>query len=287
MNDATAPDIDLDDWVGRTQHTDDVLYPTPVRALAMTLDQPDLDVADGSRLPVLWHWLYFLPLVPTSGLGTDGHPRRGGFLPPVALERRMWAGGRLRFHRDLQVGESVMKTSQIVSVATKQAKVGDMVLLTVRHTVSTVDGLAVEEEQDIVYLAKPTSARTPPPDPVPAEAEWTERRVVDPVLLFRFSALTFNSHRIHYDLPYATQDELYPGLVVHGPLQAVLLMEAAQRHHPTRRVATFAFRAARPLFAHDDVAVSGWTANDGHLEVVTANGDGDVAMRAQVTWDDR
>jgi 3-methylfumaryl-CoA hydratase len=287
MNDATAAHTDLDDWVGRTQRSDDVLYPTPARALAMTLNQSQVDVGEGSLLPELWHWLYFLPVVPTSDLGTDGHPRRGGFLPPVALERRMWAGGRLRFHRDLRVGEPVTKTSEIVSVATKQAKAGDMVLLTVRHVVSAGDGVAVEEEQDIVYLAKPTSSRSLPPDPVPADAEWSERHAVDPVLLFRFSALTFNAHRIHYDLPYATQEERYPGLVVHGPLQAVLLMEAARRHHPDRRVATYAFRASRPLFDHDDLNVSGWTATDGHLEVVTSNGDGDVAMRAQVTWADK
>jgi 3-methylfumaryl-CoA hydratase len=287
MEPSTAPGIDLDDWVGRTEQAHDVLHATPARALALTLDRPDIDVVETGRLPELWHWLYFLPLVPTSGLGVDGHPRRGGFLPPVALERRMWAGGRLRFHRDLHVGEPVTRDSEIVSIASKQGKAGPMVLLTVRRTIASPAGVAVEDEQDIVYLAKPTSQVAPPPDPVPDHVEWTQAPRVDPVLLFRFSALTFNSHRIHYDLTYATEQENYAGLVVHGPLQAVLLMESARAQHPGKRVATFAFRAARPIFAHDTLHVSGWTEPDGHVEVVTANGDGDVAMRAQVMWADQ
>lgn len=287
MDPPTAPDIDLGDWVGRKEHADDVLHATPARALALTLDRRDIDVAEGRPLPELWHWLYFLPQVPTSGLGVDGHPRRGGFLPPVALERRMWAGGRLTFHHDLHVGEPVTRESEIVSVASKQGKAGPMVLLTVRRTVTSPHGVAVAEEQDIVYLAKPTSLQAPPADPVPADVEWTDERPVDPVLLFRFSALTFNAHRIHYDLAYATEQENYAGLVVHGPLQAVLLMESARRHHPGKHVATYAFRAARPIFADDQFFVSGWTASDGHIELVTANGDHDIAMRAQVTWAQR
>ena len=284
MNPFPPHDVDVNEWIGRTEQAKDVLRATPARALALTLDQPEVDVSEGARLPELWHWLFFLPLVPTSQLGVDGHPRRGGFLPPVALERRMWAGGRVAFHHDLHVGEPVTRTSEIVSVASKQGKAGPMVLLTVRHTVASPQGLAVEEEQDIVNLDRPTSYVAPPADPVPAAVEWTDEQQVDPVLLFRFSALTFNAHRIHYDLPYATREERYPGLVVHGPLQAVLLMESARRHHDGRRVAMYAYRAGRPLFAHDRCFVSGWTTTDGHVEVVTANGDRDVAMRAQVTW---
>ena len=142
-----------------------------------------------------------------------------------------------------------------------------------------------EEEQDLVYLAKPTEVSHPAAgSSAPADVDWTDEQPLDPVLLFRFSALTFNAHRIHYDLPYATDEERYAGLVVHGPLQAVLLMQAARRHHPARRVATFAFRAARPLLGHDRCFVSGWTAPGDHLEVVTANADRDVTMRAQLTW---
>lgn len=287
MDPATTPAVDPVEWVGRTQQAGDVLYPTPARGLALTLDQPGAELAEGDRLPELWHWLYFLPMVPTSELGADGHPHRGGFLPSVALERRMWAGGRLTFHRDMHLGERVTRTSEIVSVASKQGRTGPMVLVTVRHTVTSPHGVAVEEEQDLVYLAKPTTVSAPPPDPAPADVAWTDEQPVDPVLLFRFSALTFNAHRIHYDLPYATEQERYAGLVVHGPLQAVLLMESARRHHPGSRPATFAFRAARPLLAHDRCFVHGWTSPDGHVEVVTANADRDVAMRARLTWGSR
>jgi 3-methylfumaryl-CoA hydratase len=284
MDLATTHSIDADEWVGRTHQVADVLYATPARALALTLDRPETDLVEGGRLPELWHWLYFLPLVPTSELAVDGHPRRGGLLPPVALERRMWAGGRLTFHRDLHLGEPVTRTSEITSVASKQGRAGPMVLITVRHTVASTQGVAVEEDQDIVYLTTPTSYTTPPPDPVPPDIGWTQVQHVDPVLLFRFSALTFNAHRIHYDLPYATNEERYPGLVVHGPLQAVLLMESARQHHSGKRVATYSFRAARPLFAHDRCSISGWTTAEGHVEMVTANADRDVAMRAQLTW---
>lgn len=284
MDTSAAIDVDLDDWVGREEQSSDVLYPTPARALALTLDQRDDHLVKGARLPELWHWLYFLPLVPTSELGVDGHPRRGGFLPPIALERRMWAGGRLTFHRDLHLGERVIRTSRIVSIEPKQSRAGPMVLITVGHEVASDDGLAVEEEQDIVYLPKPRSYAAPPATPVGDDVAWTDEVRLDPVLLFRFSALTFNSHRIHYDLPYATQEEHYPDLVVHGPLQAVLLMDAAARHHPDRRAARFAFRATRPIFASDRCLISGRTIGGG-LEVVTANGAGDIAMRAEIRWD--
>ena len=284
MDPATTDTIATAEWVGRTQRATDVLYPTPARGLALTLDQPGADLGDGDRLPELWHWLYFLPMVPTSELGVDGHPRRGGFLPPVALERRMWAGGRLTFHRNLYLGDPVTRTSEIVSVDSKEGRVGPLVLVTVRHTVASPAGVAVEEEQDLVYLAKPTSVATPRPDPAPADVAWTDEQPLDPVLLFRFSALTFNAHRIHYDRPYATEEERYAGLVVHGPLQAVLLMESARRHHPGSRPATFSFRAGRPMLAHDRCFVHGWASSDGSVVVVTANADRDVAMRGRVTW---
>lgn len=286
MDTSAAIDVDLDDWVGRDEQSSDVLYPTPARALALTLDQRADHLVPGARLPELWHWLYFLPLVPTSELGVDGHPRRGGFLPPIALERRMWAGGRLTFHRDLHLGQPVTRTSQIRSAETKHSRAGPMVLITVRHDIASEEGLAVEEEQDIVYLPKPGSYVAPPANPVDDDVEWTEEVRVDPVLLFRFSALTFNSHRIHYDLPYATGQEHYPDLVVHGPLQAVLLMESARAHLPGKRVAKYAFRATRPIFASDRCLISGRPTPDGSLEVVTANGDGDLAMRGEVWWDE-
>ncbi len=274
---------DIRGWVGRTEQTTDVLHPTPARALAQTLDQPMSRHEEGAPLPPLWHWLYFLPLVPTAALGGDGHPRRGGFLPPVSLERRMWAGGRLEFHRDLHIGEPVTKTSTIHSVEEKDARVGPMVLVSVRHTIAGAHGVAVEEEQHLAYVRLPDAYAEPPPDPLPDALAWREEQRVDPVVLFRFSALTFNGHRIHYDRAYTMQHEHYPGLVVHGPLQALLLLEAARRRQPGRLPASFRYRALRPMFDHDRCVVAGRPTEDG-TELFTGNSSDDVCMRAQVTW---
>jgi 3-methylfumaryl-CoA hydratase len=178
----------------------------------------------------------------------------------------------------------VHQTSEIVQVSEKQRESGAMVLVTVRHTISCDGVPAVVEEQDLVYLPMPGSYVAPRPDPLPGDLLFRHEQPVDAVLLFRFSALTFNAHRIHYDLTYATEVEHYPGLVVHGPLQAMLLMESARRQRPDSWPATYTFRASRPLFAFESCTVAGRATPEGGLDLFTANGDGDIAMRAQVTW---
>jgi 3-methylfumaryl-CoA hydratase len=275
---------DVTEWVGRREERSHVLDSRPATLLALTFDLEGVDVEPGSPLPELWHWLFLVPMVPTAGLGSDGHPRRGGFLPPIPLERRMWAGGRLEFRRGLHIGETVHQTSEIVQVSEKQRESGAMVLVTVRHTISCDGVPAVVEEQDLVYLPMPGSYVAPRPDPLPGDLLFRHEQPVDAVLLFRFSALTFNAHRIHYDLTYATEVEHYPGLVVHGPLQAMLLMESARRQRPDSWPATYTFRASRPLFAFESCTVAGRATPEGGLDLFTANGDGDIAMRAQVTW---
>ncbi len=276
--------INLQDWVGRNEEIQDYVYPTPARALALTLNDRDFAGKEGDPLPELWHWLYFLPLVARAEIGPDGHPKRGGFLPPVALERRMWASGQLTFHRNLRIGEAVTKTSEILKVAEKEGKAGSMVFVTVRHTISSARGIAIEEQQDIVYLPMPKQFVPAAPNPVPEDLEWQEAYPVDPVLLFRFSALTFNSHKIHYDMKYVTEVEKYPGLVVHGPLQAVLLLESAKRNNPNRQPASYRFRALRPLFDFDRVSVCGRSNSDGSHELYTANTDSHIGMQATLSW---
>ncbi|MDG4555040.1 MAG: MaoC family dehydratase N-terminal domain-containing protein [Candidatus Competibacter sp.] len=277
-------DANLQDWVGKKEEIRDCVYPTPARALALTLNDRDFVGKEGDPLPELWHWLYFLPLVARAEIGPDGHPKRGGFLPPVSLERRMWASGQLTFHQDLRIGEAVTKTSEILKVAEKEGKAGRMVFVTVRHLIGSVRGIAIEEQQDIVYLPMPKAFVAAAPNPVPGDLAWKEAYPVDPVLLFRFSALTFNSHKIHYDIKYATEVEKYPGLVVHGPLQAVLLLESAKRNNPDRRPASYRFRALRPLFDFDQVSVCGRPSPDGGHELYTANTGNDVGMQATVSW---
>ncbi|NVO13806.1 MAG: MaoC family dehydratase N-terminal domain-containing protein [Rhodoplanes sp.] len=276
--------INLQDWVGRTEELSDQAYPTPARALAATLDDVGTEFAIGKPLPELWYWLYFLPVVPMAEIGSDGHPRRGGFLPPISLERRMWASGRHVFHDRLRIGDVLHKTSEITKVSAKEGKTGSMVFVTVRHAIRTGRGLAVEEEQDIVYLPMPKAFTPPAPTAAPESPTWSEPCPIDPVLLFRFSALTFNGHRIHYDEPYATGVEKYPGLVVHGPLQALLLMQSARRHNPGRVPARYTFRAVRPLFAFDRVSLMGVARDDGGHDLFTVNGDGHVGMQATVAW---
>ncbi len=276
--------INLQDWVGRKEEIQDCVYPTPARALALTLNDRNFAGREGDPLPELWHWLYFLPLVARAEIGPDGHPKRGGFLPPVALERRMWASGQLTFHQDLRIGEVITKTSEILKVAEKEGKAGGMVFVTVRHTIGSASGIAIEEQQDIVYLPMPKQFVPAAPNPVPEDLEWQEAYPVDPVLLFRFSALTFNAHRIHYDINYASEVEKYPGLVVHGPLQAVLLLESAKRNNPDRRPASYRFRALRPLFDFDRVSVCGRPNSDGSHELYTANTANDIGMQATLSW---
>jgi len=240
----------LEGWIGRTETAEDVVDGARMAALAATLDRPLAECAPGGALPPLWHWMQFQLWVPASAIGPDGHPRRGGFLPPVHdLPRRMFAGGRLAFPGPVFPGERIVRTSTITGVAEKAGSTGRLVFVTVRHDIEGPRGLAITEEHDIVYrgLAGPAVKEAPPPPPPPAGG--LSRTVVpDPVLLFRYSALTANGHRIHYDRRYVTEVEGYPGLIVHGPLQATLLADLAARLAPGRPLARFSFRAVRPLF---------------------------------------
>jgi 3-methylfumaryl-CoA hydratase len=210
--------------------------------------------------------------------GPDGHPKRGGFLPAIDLPRRMWAGSRIAFYRDIAIDAPLTKTATIAKVSEKEGKAGRMAFVTVHHRLDTDEGLVMEEEQDIVYLPMPARFTPPDPVPLPADLTWSQPQAVDPVLLFRFSALTFNGHRIHYDRDYASGVEKYPGLVVHGPLQALLLFEAARARAPGRFPTRFTFRGVRPLFDFDAVTLNGRARADGGLDLYTGQGDGLTAM---------
>ncbi len=271
-------------WVGRTQVQDDIAAPFPPRALIATLDARDPAPARGDPLPPLWHWLYFLDAAPASRIAEDGHPQRGDFLPPVALPRRMWAGSRLHFDGDIRLGDEIRRESQIVSVEPKTGSSGEMVFVTVRHRISAQGKLAITEEQDIVYRQAAKPGDTPAaPKPAPTDAAWTREIDPDPVLLFRFSALMFIGHRIHYDLPYATGVEGYPGLVVHGPLMGLMQMELARRSTPGKRVAAFEFRAMSPVFETTPFAVRGRPEGNGALTWIARN-DGALAQQGKVTF---
>lgn len=256
----------LQSWIGKTETLSDDITAAPVRALSATLDRDDPAPMPGTALPPLWHWLYFLPQHRQSELGPDGHAKRGGFLPPVPLPRRMWAGGRLQWMQDnrLVVGDAVQRISRIESVTRKAGRTGDLLFVLVKHEVHNAKGLALTEEHDIVYRAA-AQPGDPAPAPIAAEkgAAWQREIVPDDVLLFRYSALTFNGHRIHYDRRYVTQVESYPGLMVHGPLIATLLVDLVRRHAPGAFIKRFNFKAVRPTFDLHPFRLNGQLSGDG------------------------
>jgi 3-methylfumaryl-CoA hydratase len=258
--------MNLKDWIGRTETVDDTITATPYAALSATLDRDALRPEPGTALPALWHWLYFLPLHRHSEIGPDGHAKRGGFLPPVPLPRRMWAGSQFQFHRPLRVGDAIRRVSTIESVEEKSGRTGSLVFVKVRHEVHANGSgeASLTEFHDIVYrdAAKPTDV-APPPKAAPGASAWEKKWIPDEVLLFRYSALTFNGHRIHYDRPYVTGAEGYPGLIVHGPLIATLLLDLLRWMLPGARVARFEFRAVRPTFDTHHFFVCGEPAADG------------------------
>jgi len=256
----------LQSWVGKSETLSDDITAAPVRALSATLDRDDPAPLPGTALPPLWHWLYFLPQHRQSELGPDGHAKRGGFLPPVPLPRRMWAGGRLQWLQSnpLVVGDAVQRVSRIASVTHKAGRSGDLLFVLGKHEVHNAKGLALTEEHDIVYRPAAQSC-DPAPQPVAAEkgAAWQREIVPDDVLLFRYSALTFNGHRIHYDRRYVTQVEGYPGLMVHGPLIATLLADLVRRHAPAAFIQRFDFKAVRPTFDLHPFRLNGQPSEDG------------------------
>ena len=256
----TFDDSALKAWIGRSQTLHDVVHPTPVLALAATLDHPAAAVTAGDVLPALWHWLYFLPMHRQSEIGADGHARRGGFLPPVPLPRRMWAGSQFDFRAAVRVGDAVARTSTIEDVTTKSGRSGALVFVKVRHELrcNGAADAAIVEIHDIVYRdVQGPGDVPPPPQRAAAGAAWQREILGDAVLLFRYSALTFNGHRIHYDRPYATEVEGYPGLIVHGPLIATLLMDLLRRQLPEAVVTGFRFKAVRPTFDGQPLRVNG------------------------------
>lgn len=277
---ATMSATDPSAWIGRSQRIDDHLSHNLLARIAATFGQPA--PAPGEALPPLWHWCFFQQPQPASALGGDGHPARGGFLPPAANRNRMWAGGRLAFHRPLRAGAEASCTSTILQVEEKAGRTGKLLFVTLCHEYFQDGQLALREEQDIVYReASPPKISSGELLP---EGDWREPVEPTPTLLFRYSAVTFNGHRIHYDYPYVTATEGYPGLVVHGPLIATLSLGAFCRAHPEARLRHFAYRGLRPLIAPQPFEVGGRISAPGHAELWAGDGSG-LAQRGEVQFD--
>jgi len=278
-DDATA----LESWIGRSEQVADQATQAQAQALAATLDREGPGLEPGDPLPPLWHWIYFTPKAPAHEIGPDGHPKRGGFLPPVALPRRMWAGGRFEFRQPIRIGDALTRTSTIADVRRREGRSGTLVFVTVRHEIGR-DGLVLlTEEHDIVYRDLPRpGVPTPEPERAPTDESTARRVVPDPVLLFRYSALTFNGHRIHYDRSYVTEIEGYPGLIVHGPLIATLLIGEAERQRPGLRVGRFEFKAVHPLFDVDPFEVCCRFGSGNGIDLWARDKEGRLAMRARL-----
>lgn len=273
-----APDIT--DWIGRSREDRDVLRPAVAEAFTATIASTRLSC---TVAPLLAHWLCFQEIALQSELGEDGHPRLGGFLPPVTLPRRMWAAGKVDWLRPIAVGADLVRRSTIADVKAKSGRSGDLVFVTVGHEISDETGPLLRERQDIVYR-EPSTGAAPPAQPGMTDAAWSAEVAPDPLLLFRYSAMTGNTHRIHYDRDYATQVEGYPALVVHGPLIATFLLNAFVSRNPDAQVATFSFRAVRPLFDTAPFTLRGSptdAASVTRLQAVDA--DGALCMDATVT----
>ena len=283
----TATPIDLAHlrtWVGRSQSDDDALGLRHARLMAATIDRTDLPLAEGMPLPPLWHWLYFLDGRPRGELGTDGHPARGGFLPPVPLTNRMWAGGRVQWLAPLPIGAAVTTRSTVLKVDHKQGRTGDLVFVTVGHELSAGSTLCIREEQDLVYKNPTPPGAAAPAEPPPAPGAHTRPYAPDATMLFRYSALTFNGHRIHYDLDYCRNVEGYDNLVIHGPLSATLLAQLAGELAAAQGLAlqAFSYRGVRPAILGRPLTLN---ANvDGRsVRLWTALADGQPSMQAEAT----
>lgn len=272
-------DVSLDEWIGRAQTTVDAIDPSHTARLAATLGEAA--PVRGEPLPELWHWCFFLETVGMDALGSDGHPARGGFLPPADGRNRMWAGGRVYFDRPLLVGVEAQKTSTVANITEKQGKTGSLLFVTVAHEVFQNGERVIREEQDIVYRV-PSPPKLQGTEPAP-EAEW--HMTVDPTstLLFRYSALTFNGHRIHYDFPYVTETEGYPGLVVHGPLIASTMVQSFRKAHPKSRIEHVAYRGLRPLIAPSPFVVAGALVEEGLARLWAAQ-DNTLAHQAELRF---
>lgn len=273
-------DIDIDHlrgWIGRERSVTDVITPRLAASLDATLDR-EASIEHGAPAPVGIHWCLAPDIVPMSGIGADGHPARGGFLPPVPFPRRMWAGGTLSFTGDFRIGDEVTRRSVIEDVEMKSGRTGDLIFVTLRHSYATPRGIALNERQDIVYreLSAGTARAVAGEAIVAAHSRSVE---ATPVLLFRYSAITFNGHRIHYDQPYVTGEENYPGLVFHGPLQATLLLNLATELRGGELPPSFTFRSGRPLFAGGTVTVNANVEADG-LSLWVADQAGAATMNA-------
>jgi 3-methylfumaryl-CoA hydratase len=273
---------DYKKWIGRTEVATQVAELWPVTGLYALLDKAPAPKI-GDPLPPCGHWLYFTPMVRQSKIGFDGHPERGDFLPAIVEPRRMWAASDITFHAPIRLGDELEKTARIADVAQKVGATGALIFVTVENDYRAGGELALSEKQTIVYRDHPRPDEVPPPPkPAPEKPDWSRELKADPVMLFRYSAVTFNGHRIHYDHPYVTQEEGYPNIIVQGQLIATLLLDTFAAHNPGVEAKRFSFRAMKPLFSGEPFFAEGASNDTGGLDLWSRNGDGHLTLSAKL-----
>ena len=291
MSVATLNLDDLKRHVGQKETTADVITAAQANLLRLTFGRPEPELKDGDVLPPGWHVIYFTPRIATGELRPDGTPARSAIMPDMPLPRRMFAGQAFRFHRPLRIGQSVRQETELTDVSVKSGSTGTMVFTTVVSRIHGPDGLAIEDERRIVYReeVKPGDRnQAPRREPAPTDVPWRRTAAADPIVLFRFSALTFNSHKIHYDREWATKTEGYPALVVHGPFTQTLLIDFARDHAGGRAFASFTTQARAPLFEGAPFELRGRLASSGAgADLWAVTPEGTVAMSAQVEFRER
>ena len=286
MNHTNLDADQLSQWIGNKESIEETISAMPMQRMAAMLDRETRTVVEGDPLPPLWHWAYFLTPTRASELGRDGHAALGGFMPPVTLPRRMWAGGKLEFIAPLRVGDTARRESTVRDVKVKQGRTGKLCFVEVEHRIFVGDELRLSEIHNIVYrdVKQPDEDTVLPPE-APDDAQWTREVTPTSTLLFRYSALTFNGHRIHYDRDFCRQHEGYPGLVFHGPLTATMLIELALENNHGRSLKSYEFRAYSPLFDNAPFTLNG-KMDDGQASMWAANPDNRLAMKAVLSFTD-
>ena len=274
-------------WIGKQKITEALVTAYPADALNATLDRDDPMLREGDPVPPGWHLIYIREVVKLSATAEDGHPKKGDFLPPIDLARRMWAGTKATYHRPFHIGERIRNVTTIKSITPKEGKTGQLLFLNLEHKIEGESGIATTEIQDVVYReeAKPRTTNSSDISSAQSEPVWKQIIYPSPVLLFRFSALTMNSHRIHYDRSYVTQVEKYPGLLVHGPLTFVLLLDLFRRKHPQATLKTISVRAVSPLYDTHQFSVEGTPGEKGSAALWALNHEGRLAMSANATFE--
>ncbi len=283
--------MDLQDWIGKQQKQSDSMSPEMMQQFNVVMDVDPLEHTAGDPIPPCAHFFYFTPRTLASEMGADGHAKLGGFLPPVDLPRRMWAGGVVRIKSALKTAQPATKTSVIKNIEYKSGRSGQLCFVTVNHQIESAGVVCIDEDQHIVYREAHTGGPPTRTQPFSSSTDWTTQWTPDEIELFRFSAITFNGHRIHYDLPYTRDVEGYSGLVVHGPLMLHKMLQAFRNNHPGRCITSLSYRAVGPVICGETVNIVGSTQSDGAnpysgvSNTFIVGPEGNLAMQAEIHWE--